>query len=82
MIFPGKSSVDIMLIDIIAQMSLIRMHLTTLLETKLHLFMSLFFYANKITVKHFRVFIIMYKVNAFMENLIKQILGFKEKIKP
>lgn len=40
MIIPGQSTVDIMLIDIIAQMSWIRKHLTTLLGTKLHLFMS------------------------------------------
>lgn len=34
------------------------------------------------TCKDFKVFIFMYTVNAFMENPIKQIPGFKEKIKP
>lgn len=44
--------------------------------------MSYFIGKEKKHCKDFKVFIFMYTVNAFMENLIKQIPGFKEEIKP
>lgn len=81
MIIPAHRTVDIMLIDIIAQMSWKTTYLTILLGTKLYLFMS-YFYMEKKCYKDVKVFIIMCTVNAFIENGIKQIPGFKKKIKP